>query len=482
MNKRISLILTVLIILSSVNFAFAQTDETTIAGETAAPGWNAEHTMYLDSELNPTRGIVSIEETYYSFSEEGILQKDIYLTNTADGLLYYFDTEGKGSLYTGIYDGAYYTSGVKSTATLTQGINKLDNGKYYYINSQGSIYTPAKAGVYKADNGKRYYFYSDGHIATSTKTTIKKIDGKSYYFNSNSTVKSTGKTHFAKISGKTYRISSKGYLLTGWLTVNGSKYYMSKTSCARVENKITTVSGNKYWFGKTGKVITSKWKYKDGYKKYYFNKNGKMLKNTSKKIGKYVYYFNKNGVLQTNLISYKGYSWVLSHPLKINVNRTKNTITIYAAGSDGVYDIPVKAMVCTVGSASRPTDKGTYRTGAIYRWKELGGRTGYQDNGEVVYGQYVTHFYGAMYFHSVCYTVNGNNHTLLTGAYNWLGNSGSHGCVRLKCSDAKIIYNLAARQRCKVVVYDSSYAGPFGKPKHTKIPYTQNYDPTDTNA
>ena len=477
MNKKISLVLTILIILSSVNFAFAET-----ADETAVPGWNAEHTIYLDEEFNPVKGIVLIDGIYYSFSEDGILQKDIYGINSADNKLYYFDADGKGSLYTGIYNGEHYTDGVKKESPAKSGITKLDDGKYYYITASGSVFTPAGSGVYKVDNGRRYYFYSDGSIEYMTKTAIKKVNGRAYYFNSNSSVKSTGKTHFAKISGKTYRISSKGYLLTGWQTIDGNKYYMSKTSYARIENKITTVSGNKYWFGKTGKVVTSKWKYKDGFKRYYFDKKGRMLKNTSKKIGKYVYYFNKNGVLQKNLISYKGYDWVLSHPLKISVNRTKNTITIYAAGSDGIYNIPVKAMICTVGSASRPTDKGTYRTGYIYRWKDLGGRTEYQDNGDIVYGQYVTHFYGAMYFHSVCYTEKGNNHTLLTGAYNWLGNSGSHGCVRLKCSDAKIIYNLAARQSCKVVVYDSSYAGPFGKPKLEKIPYSQNYDPTDTNA
>lgn len=477
MNKKISLVLTVLIILSSVNFAFAETTD-----ETAVPGWNAERTVYLDENLNPVKGIVLIDGTYYSFSEDGILQKDIYGINSADNKLYYFDADGKGTLYTGIYNGKYYTDGVKKDKPASSGITKLDDGKYYYITASGNIFTPSGSGVYKADNGKRYYFYSDGSVQRTTKKGIKKINGKAYYFNSNSSVKSTGKTHFAKISGKTYRISSKGYLLTGWQTVNGKKYYMSKTSYARIENKITTISGNKYWFGKTGKVVTSKWKYKNGSKRYYFNKNGKMLKNTSKKIGKYVYYFNKNGALQKDLVSYKGYNWVLSHPLKISVNRTRNTITIYAAGSDGVYNIPVKAMICTVGSASRPTDKGTYSTGSIYRWKDLGGRTEYQDNGDVVYGQYVTHFHGAMYFHSVCYTVRGNNHTLLTGAYNWLGNSGSHGCVRLRCSDAKIIYNLAARQRCKVVVYDSNYAGPFGKPALKKIPSWQNYDPTDTNA
>lgn len=477
MNKKISLALAALIVLSSVNFAFAETSD-----DTAVPGWNAGHTAYLDDTLNPVKGIVPIDGIYYSFSDDGTLQKDVYGVNTADGRLYYFDADGKGCIYTGTYNGEYYTDGVKQTAPAVSCITKLDDGNYYYIDASGNTFTPAGSGVYKADNGKRYYFYSSGSIAYTEAAGIMTIDGKAYYFNSDSSVKSTGKTHFAKISGKTYLISSRGYLLTGWQTVNGSRYYMSKTTCARFENKIAAVSGSKYWFGKTGKVITSKWKYKDGFKRYYFDKNGKMVKNTSKKIGSYVYYFNKNGVLQRNLISYKGYDWVLSHPLKISVNRTKNTITIYAAGSDGIYDIPVKAMICTVGSASRPTDKGTYRTGYIYRWKDLGGRTEYQDNGDIVYGQYVTHFYGAMYFHSVCYTEKGNNHTLLTGAYNWLGNSGSHGCVRLRCSDAKIIYRLAARQRCKVVVYDSNYAGPFGKPKLEKIPSSQNYDPTDTNA
>ena len=477
MNKKISLVLTVLIILSSANFAFAET-----ADVTAVPGWNAEHTVYLDENLNPVKGIALIDGIYYSFSDDGILQKDVFGTNSADNKLYYFNASGKGSLYTGIYNGSYYVEGTAKDISVSSALTKLDDGKYYYITASGTIFKPSGSGIYKADNGRRYYFYSNGSVEHVTKTGIRKIGKKAYYFNSNSSVKSTGKTHFAKISGKTYRISSKGYLLTGWQKIGKNKYYMSKKSYARIENKTTTVSGHKYWFGKTGKVITSKWKYKNGSRRYYFDKKGRMLTNTSKKIGKYVYFFNKNGVLQRNLISYKGYNWVLSHPLKIGVNRTKNTITIYAAGSDGKYNIPVKAMICTVGSASRPTDKGTFSTGYIYRWKDLGGRTEYQDNGDVVYGQYVTHFYGAMYFHSVCYTVNGNNHTLLTGAYNWLGNSGSHGCVRLKCSDAKIIYNLAARQRCKVVVYDSNYAGPFGKPKLKKIPSWQNYDPTDTNA
>lgn len=423
-----------------------------------------------------------IDNAYYKFSNDGMLQTNIYAVNNADNKLYYFGSTGAGTLYSGIYKGIYYTAGAAEKVKVSSDLSKLADGNYYYIDSTGKIYTVNTAGVYKVDNGKRYYFRSNSTVKYVTTSGIKKINGKAYYFNSNSSVKSTGKTHFMKINGLTYRVSSNGYLLTGWQKSGNNKYYLSKEKYTRIENRTAVISGNTYLFDKNGKMVTSKWKYKDGFKRYYFDKNGKMVKNKSKKIGNYIYYFNKSGILQRNLISYKGYDWVAKHPLKIKVNRTKNTITIYAAGSDGKYNIPVKAMICTVGSSSRPTDKGTYTTGAIYRWKELGGRTEEQDNGEIVYGQYVTHFYGAMYFHSVCYTENGNNHTLLTGAYNYLGNAGSHGCVRLKCSDAKIIYNLAARQRCKVVVYDSSYAGPLGKPKLKKIPSWQNYDPTDTNA
>ena len=83
MNKKISLVLTVLIILSSANFAFAET-----ADVTAVPGWNAEHTVYLDENLNPVKGIALIDGIYYSFSDDGILQKDVFGTNSADNKLY----------------------------------------------------------------------------------------------------------------------------------------------------------------------------------------------------------------------------------------------------------------------------------------------------------------------------------------------------------------------------------------------------------
>lgn len=453
------------LLLVSAQIAFADELEDPVPPATDVTheaGWNEDGTMYYDETGTPVTGVYFIEEEAYMFSEEGVLMKDCY--GIYEGKMYYFNGDnGKGSIT---------EPGVKNT------LHKMPDGHTYYIDSEGLIYMTAKSGVRKMDNGKRYYFYKGGKVYRTSQKGIKKIGTRAYYFNSDSSVKSNGTTHFMKLNGKTYRVSKYGYLITGWATVNGSRYYMSKKTYARIQDRRYTIEKNVYWFDKSGKMKKSVWRYSSSGKKLnYFASNGKMVKGTSKYVGKYKYYFNSKGTLQTNLIKYKGYNWVYNHAIQISVNRMRNTITLYAKDGNRGYTIPVIAFACTVGSYDRQTNKGVFQTGQVYRWKQLGGRTPYQDNGEEVYGQFVTHFKGAMYFHSVCYWVNGNNHTLITSAYNNLGNAGSHGCVRLRCGDAQIIYNIAARRSCRVVVYDSKYAGPFGKPVYKKI--STNYDPTD---
>lgn len=455
-----------MMIFSFSTFAFADEPAQTDTSESIQiqTGWNSDRTSYFDENGNAVTGVVTIEDKMYWFDSAGIIKKNAY--KVIEGSLYCFDSEsGAGSV---------------CTAEKVSSLQKMDDGKTYYICADGKIYMPAKAGVRKMDNGSRYYFYSDGHVYVTSESAIKKIGSRAYYFRSDSSVRSNGTKHTMKVDGKTYYVSSYGYLLTGWQKINGATYWFSTSTYTRFENRLASIGGNRYWFGKDGKMKKSVWKYNDsGYKKYYFASNGKMVRGTSKYIGGYKYYFNKNGVLQRNLIKYKGFNWVASHAIKISVNRTKNTLTIYAKDGNRGYTIPVVAFACTVGTSSRPTDKGTFYTGSVYRWKTLGGRTPEQDNGEEVYGQYVTHFNGAMYFHSVCYWEDHNNRTLITSAYNNLGNAGSHGCVRLRCGDAYTVYRLAARKSCMVVVYDSKYAGPFGKPVYKKI--STNYDPTDPN-
>ena len=146
-----------------------------------------------------------------------------------------------------------------------------------------------------------------------------------------------------------------------------------------------------------------------------------------------------------------------------------NTVTVYGYDSKRKkWNVPVIAFTCSVGLPDTPTPTGTFKTDRNHRWKLLMGPS---------WGQYATHIVGGIYFHSIAgaertpYNVN-------PYSYNRLGSAASHGCVRLNVANAKWIYD-HAKLGTKVNIYDSSYAGPFGKPKTIKIPYNQNYDPTD---
>ena len=57
------------------------------------------------------------------------------------------------------------------------------------------------------------------------------------------------------------------------------------------------------------------------------------------------------------------------NPYIIKVNKKMNCVTIYGLDEKDEYTIPVKAMVCSTGSA---TPLGTFKTSDRYRWKTYG--------------------------------------------------------------------------------------------------------------
>lgn len=164
----------------------------------------------------------------------------------------------------------------------------------------------------------------------------------------------------------------------------------------------------------------------------------------------------------------EGDSIAASYPYLIKVNKRMNTVTIYAKDSKGKYTKPVKAMVCSTGSA---TPIGTFKTPAKYRWATLMGPS---------YGQYSTRIYKGFLFHSVWYYRNGDKSSQSYAQYNKLGTTASHGCVRLTVADAKWIYDKCPLGTT-VTIYNSSNPGPLGKPKAYKVPTNQKmgWDPTD---
>lgn len=154
----------------------------------------------------------------------------------------------------------------------------------------------------------------------------------------------------------------------------------------------------------------------------------------------------------------------------IKVNYGAQVVTIYTYDKDGKYTVPVKACVCSTGTAT-PTS-GVYGISWKATWGKLFGN---------VWGQYCTQIVGDILFHSVPYKQNRKN-TLVSAYYDRLGTKDSMGCIRLTTIDALWIFNNCA-SGTKVEFYSSSNPGPLGKPTAKKVSNApgklKNWDPTD---
>lgn len=160
-----------------------------------------------------------------------------------------------------------------------------------------------------------------------------------------------------------------------------------------------------------------------------------------------------------------------AYPYYIRINRALNTVTVYMLDADGKYTVPLKAMVCSTGTA---TPLGTYHTTVKYRWRALYGG---------VYGQYATRIVGSILFHSVpYYTQNPGNLEYLE--YNKLGTAASMGCIRLCVRDVKWIYDNCPIGTAVEIYDDAQNPGPLGKPVPLTIDTNsknRGWDPTDPN-
>jgi len=158
-------------------------------------------------------------------------------------------------------------------------------------------------------------------------------------------------------------------------------------------------------------------------------------------------------------------------PYLIKVNRACNTVTIYEKDSKGNYTVPVKAMICSVGTGTK-TLTGSFNTKQKYRWKLLNGN---------VWGQYATRIVGGILFHSVYYYGYCDPSTLATKEYNKLGTAASQGCIRLTVADAKWIYDNCPVGTQVIIYDDKKNPGPLGKPEPIILPLNVKWDPTDPN-
>ena len=374
-------------------------------------------------------GWINVGGTWYYMGENGAMKTGWYQVN---GAWYY--SNGSGAMQTGWLNHGgtwYYLTG--SGAMATGWINL--GGTWYYLNpGNGSM---VGAGWHLINN-KWYYF--DGSGAMYSNRWIG-----NYYVGGNGEM-------LANTWVGSYWVGSDGKWIpnynpdanANWVK-SGNTWYYQRPDGSKLTNSWKRINGSWYYFGADG-AMTTGWKYVDGYK-FYFGTDGKMVQDVDKLIGKQSSY-------------------------RITVNRVKCQVTVYAANETGNYCIPVKTFTCSVGKAGTPTHAGTYATLKKQNPVELMGPS---------WGKYGTQInnYGD-WFHSVACSNPDPTYALAAGNYNMLGQPASHGCVRLCVRDAKWIYDNCGLYT-RVDISDTEYT-PFDKAPTIKIPASQNWDPTDTDA
>lgn len=181
---------------------------------------------------------------------------------TIDGETYYFK-DGAKAINTWYQDQFYGPEGtiVKSAYAAKGDIN-------VYLDEDGHLAT----GMFAVNNA--YAYFTKGVKSTATKWFT--YNKKNYYL-----VSGNAATSFRKIGKYYYNFASNGVLKTGFATIKGKRYYFNTTGKAGVKGRALTglfkVKGAYYYASKNGVLVTNKTLKLKG-KKYTFNKTGKCTK------------------------------------------------------------------------------------------------------------------------------------------------------------------------------------------------------------
>lgn len=272
-------------------------------------GWVKDNgkTYYYDTNSKLVKGWLNLKgKTYYLHPSTGVLQKGWM---TIGGSKYYAANNGviqKSKWVNGKY--------LNSNGVMATGVTTID-GQTYCFDTSGNKRTGWI--VYNKNN---HYFNSDGILQKSAwiekryvnssgvmVTGFAKIGKYTYYLNPSDGVKHTGwltlngnKYFFSKkgvlyrnnwLPSKNYYAGSNGALLKGLNAVSTNIYYFDPVTCMKAVSTMKTIGADTYYFQKTGIASKNAW-VKINSKFYYFQSTGKLAK--SMWVGKY--YVDENGV------------------------------------------------------------------------------------------------------------------------------------------------------------------------------------------
>ena len=333
----------------------------------------------------------------------------------------------------------YYKTGsaIKPVPTLTYNGKTLTNGTDYTLTYSNNVNVGTATVTATAVNGSNYtgtksitFKIIQKKPAAAAITKIK--SSKPYVIVTWKKVTCTG--YELQVSLKSDFSNAKTYKLQAVTKKvprlkNGKKYYF-RVRAYNIDNNKTT---NGAWSKDSAKVKTT------GPVGDKYSKNGAYVKDKTIKIDGNYYYFNNDGVKSG--CSEKMWDKVKNASSKtkylIAVDCSKNRTCIYK-GKKGNWKL-IDYWKCTTGKKSTPTIKGNFKV--CGKVSHFGEQKGYS----VWYATRIKYEY---YFHSILYKP-WSKSSVRSGS---LGKNLSHGCIRLKLSNAKWIYK-NCKGGTKIVIY-----------------------------
>ena len=225
---------------------------------------------YMGSDGSIQNGIVKANNgrSYYS-GENGIIQKKAQWIDF-DGKRYFSNVEGM------LYQNQVITFGdvgycMGEDASVQYGIAKAGN-KYYYTDENTGILIK-KTGCIET-SGKRYFSKADGSLYQNQFISF----GDTYYYCGNDAAIVKNSTQV--VSGVLYRFDGNGIMIKegGWGEYNGNKYYKNPATGFPYKNQWVTF-GRTWYYANSQGFMVSGWQTIGGYKYYFYSDTKYMARN-----------------------------------------------------------------------------------------------------------------------------------------------------------------------------------------------------------
>lgn len=205
--------------------------------------WGGNRGEYYKNQMQ------MIDLKLYHFDERGYMTTGWYYEKK-DNRWYYFDPEtGAGKVGWLYSNGKWYLLGYS-----------IRTGNYYDVNANKHYYLDPVTGVMKTGwiklkdkFNKEHWYYYDPVTGAAAENTWKHLNGKWYYFN----LAHHASEGLQLVGKKKYYFDPINCdMKTGWINVNGDKYYADPNDGgALAVNKTLRLGGVSYTFDGTGRLI-----------------------------------------------------------------------------------------------------------------------------------------------------------------------------------------------------------------------------------